>query len=107
MNVDRSATELTPLLALLPIIFLVALLACSVYLFGADSSYGANQVALVLTACVAALVGRSAGISWRQAQNGIIDGIRVGLAPILILLSVGMLTLVFVIAGFCELVGER
>lgn len=99
MNVDRSATELTPLLALLPIIFLVALLACSVYLFGADSSYGANQIALVLTACVAALVGRSAGISWRQAQNGIIDGIRVGLAPILILLSVGMLIGSWILSG--------
>ena len=42
-------------MALTPIIFLVLLLGCSVYLFGADSSYGANQIALVLATCVAAL----------------------------------------------------
>jgi NhaC family Na+:H+ antiporter len=90
---------LTPILALAPIIFLVALLACSVYLFGADSSYGANQIALVLAACVAALVGRRVGISWQEAQNGIIDGIAVGLAPILILLSVGMLIGTWILCG--------
>jgi NhaC family Na+:H+ antiporter len=86
-------------LALAPIIFLVALLASSVYLFGADSSYGANQIALVLAACVAALVGRRVGISWREAQNGMIDGITVGLAPILILLSVGMLIGSWILCG--------
>ena len=82
---------LTPLLAFTPIVFLIALLACSVYLFGSDSSYGANQIALVLASCVAALVGRRIGISWRVAQEGIVEGITVGLGPVLILLSVGML----------------
>jgi NhaC family Na+:H+ antiporter len=95
----QQTQELTPFLALVPIIFLVALLASSVYLFGADSSYGANQIALVLAACVAALVGRRVGISWREAQNGMIDGITVGLAPILILLSVGMLIGSWILCG--------
>jgi NhaC family Na+:H+ antiporter len=99
LNVERPPAELTPLLALTPIVFLIALLACSVYLFGADSSYGANQIALVLASCVAALVGRRVGISWREAQNGIIDGIRVGLAPVLILLSVGMLIGSWILSG--------
>lgn len=87
------------MLALSPIIFLVTLLACSVYLFGADSSYGANQIALVLASCVAALVGRRVGVSWHQAQIGIIDGIGVGLAPVLILLSVGMLIGTWILCG--------
>ena len=95
----QPASEMTLSLALIPILFLVGLLACSVYLFGADSSYGANQVALVLTACVAALVGRRVGISWSEAQNGIIDGIAVGLAPILILLAVGMLIGSWILSG--------
>ena len=86
-------------MALIPIIFLVALLATSVYLFGADSSYGANQIALILAACVAALVGRHIGVSWQEAQNGIVDGINVGLAPILILLSVGMLIGTWILCG--------
>ena len=86
-------------MALVPIVFLVLLLAASVYLFGADSSYGANQIALILASCVAALVGRYVGISWQEAQNGIIDGIEVGLAPILILLSVGMLIGTWILCG--------
>ena len=90
---------LTPVLALAPILFLIALLACSVYLFGSDSSYGANQIALVLASGVAALVGRKVGISWRQAEEGIIHGIALGLGPTLILLAVGMLIGTWILCG--------
>ncbi|WP_116367973.1 Na+/H+ antiporter NhaC [Parahaliea mediterranea] len=96
---SHSNPRLTLALALTPILFLVALLACSVYLFGADSSYGANQIALVLASCVAALVGRKTGIGWSAAQQGIIDGISVGLGPTLILLSVGMLIGTWILSG--------
>ncbi|MAT93866.1 MAG: Na+/H+ antiporter NhaC [Halioglobus sp.] len=100
MNAEQtSPPELTPLLALTPIVFLVVLLACSVYLFGADSSYGANQIALILAACVAALVGRRAGVSWQEAQEGMVEGIGVGLVPVLILLSVGMLIGTWILCG--------
>lgn len=95
----NTSPALSPVLVFAPIAFLIVLLACSVYLFGADSSYGANQVALVLASCVAALVGRRVGISWREAQDGIIDGITVGLGPILILLSVGMLIGTWILCG--------
>jgi NhaC family Na+:H+ antiporter len=98
-SADKPLPDLTPLLALTPIIFLVSLLACSVYLFGADSSYGANQIALVLATCVAALVGRRVGVSWRVAQEGIVEGIALGLGPILILLSVGMLIGTWILCG--------
>jgi NhaC family Na+:H+ antiporter len=97
--IEYIPVGLTPLMALTPIVFLVFLLACSVYLFGADSSYGANQVALVLAAGVAALVGERAGISWQESQKGIVDGIAVGLAPILILLAVGMLIGTWILGG--------
>jgi len=77
----------------------VVLLAGSVYLFGSDSSSGANQVALVLATCVAALVARRAGISWREAQEGIVQGIALGLGPTLILLAVGMLIGTWILCG--------
>ena len=94
-----TQTALTPLLAFTPIVLLVGLLALSVYLFGADSSFGANQIALILAACVAAIIGKRVGIPWSEAQQGIIDGIAVGLAPIMILLSVGMLIGTWILSG--------
>jgi len=98
-HATQQAPGLSTTLALAPVIFLVCLLACSVYLFGSDSSYGANQVALVLATCAAALVGRQVGISWKQAQEGIIHGIGVGLGPTLILLAVGMLIGTWILCG--------
>ncbi len=92
-------TPITAAQALTPILFLVILLACSVYLFGADSSYGANQIALILATCVAALVARRNGISWRESQEGMVQGIAVGLGPTLILLSVGMLIGTWILCG--------
>lgn len=98
-DTQQVPTGLTPALAATPIVFLVSLLGCSVYLFGADSSYGANQIALVLASLVAALVGRGVGVSWKEAQQGIVDGIVVGMAPTLILLSVGMLIGTWILCG--------
>lgn len=99
INERQAPAGLTLPLALIPIIFLVGLLACSVYLFGADSSFGANQIALVLASCVAALVGLGIGIPWKESQQGIIDGIIVGLGPMLILLAVGMLIGTWILSG--------
>lgn len=90
---------LTTGLALTPVVFLTVLLAASVYLFGSDSSYGANQIALLLAACVAALVGKRIGLTWHATQEGIIHGISVGLGPTLILLSVGMLIGTWILSG--------
>lgn len=100
MNQNISPTpELSPVQALAPIIFLIALLACSVYLFGSDSSAGANQIALILASGVAALVGRAVGVNWHECQQGMIQGIFLGLGPILILLSVGMLIGSWILCG--------
>jgi NhaC family Na+:H+ antiporter len=96
---DKPAPALSPALALAPIILLISLLGCSVYLFGSDSSYGANQIALVLASCVAALVGRRAGFSWRESQEGMVQGIALGLGPTLILLAVGMLIGTWILCG--------
>ena len=98
-STQHANPKLTPLLAATPILFLILLLGCSVYLFGSDSSYGANQIALVLATCITAMVGKRTGISWRQAQEGIITGIGVGLGPTLILLAVGMLIGTWILSG--------
>ncbi len=99
MSDEPHNPRLTTTLALTPVIFLTLLLATSVYLFGADSSYGANQIALILASCVAALVAKRIGLSWHTAQEGIIQGIATGLGPTLILLAVGMLIGTWILSG--------
>jgi NhaC family Na+:H+ antiporter len=90
---------LSPALALLPVAFLVLCLSGSVYLFGADASYGPNQIALVLTICVAALVARRVGIPWRVVEEGMVHGITLSLGPVMILLAVGMLIGAWILSG--------
>ncbi len=99
MTSEHANDRLTLPLAATPIVFLVALLACSVFLFGSDASYGPNQIALVLATCVAALVGYRTGLGWDAAQAGMVDGIGVGLGPTLILLAVGMLIGTWILGG--------
>ncbi|MCX2979813.1 Na+/H+ antiporter NhaC [Halieaceae bacterium IMCC14734] len=90
---------LTLTTALAPLVLLVSLLALSVLLFGADSSYGANQVALLFSAAFTGLVGLHRGLSWRDIEQGIQDAISMCVAPLLILMAVGMLIGAWILAG--------
>ena len=85
--------------ALVPIIFLIILLTLSVYLFGEDSSYGANQIALILSGCLASIIGIKNGYDWKTIEKGIIDGISLGMGAVLILLAVGALIGTWVMSG--------
>ena len=77
MRIIVSAPEhiLTLRLALAPVLLLIVLLATAVYLFGADSSYGANQIVLLLSAAATGLVGMRIGMRWREVEQGMIAGI--------------------------------
>ena len=85
--------------SLIPIVFLIAMLAASVYLFGDGSSGGPNQIALVLSAAVAATVGALNGYSWKTMERGIVHGISLALGAIMILLVVGSLIGTWILAG--------
>jgi NhaC family Na+:H+ antiporter len=86
-------------LALAPVLLLTALLATSVYLFGADSSYGSNQIVLLISTHAVGLVGLRIGLRWRDVEQGIVQGIGMCIGPMLILLSVGMLIGSWIISG--------
>ena len=77
------------LLSFAPIVLLIFLLFSAVQLFGADASYGPNQVALLIASAAAGLVGMYRGLTWAEVQESMVAGIKVGLGPILILLAVG------------------
>lgn len=85
--------------ALIPVLVLVVLLGGGVGLFGADAAFGANQIALVLAAGVAALIGWRNGFSWDALQEGIVHGVGVATGAIFILLAVGALIGSWILAG--------
>ncbi|MDX5410028.1 MAG: Na+/H+ antiporter NhaC [Thauera sp.] len=85
--------------ALLPLIFLVAGLASSVYLYGSDSSYGANQIALLLAGGVAGIIGIYNGLRWDDIQAAITRGIALATPALLILLAVGALIGTWILSG--------
>ena len=68
-----SAPSVKPSLAqaLVPVVVLIALLGAAVYLFGDESSFGPNQIALVLGTAVAGLVGLANGQSWAEIEEAI------------------------------------
>lgn len=85
--------------SLAPIVALVIMLSGSVYLYGSDSSYGANQIALLLAAGIASIIGIFNGLKWRDMEEAIVHGISVSLGAILILLAVGSLIATWILSG--------
>lgn len=97
----ESAEDRGPTLgqSLIPVVFLIGMLAASVYLFGGDSSYGPNQIALLLAAGVGFLVGMSNGFGWKEMEKGVVHSIGLAMGAILILLVVGSLIGTWIMAG--------
>ncbi|MCH8962521.1 MAG: Na+/H+ antiporter NhaC, partial [Bacteroidetes bacterium] len=89
----------TLLQAAIPILFLIVLLSGSVKFFGSDASYGPNQIALILAAMVAVIVGMRNGFTWKQLQDGMVHGVGLAMGAIFILLVVGSLIGTWIMAG--------
>ena len=85
--------------SVIPVLILVGLLSGSVIFFGSDSSYGPNQIALILAAIVAALVGLRLGFTWKALQDGMVHGVSLAMGAIFILLVVGSLIGTWIMAG--------
>ena len=97
---ETSAVRPIPLwLALLPLLFLIAMLASSVVLFGDDASYGPNQIALMVGAGVAGVIGLFLGFSVKDIEEAMVQGILLALKACLILLAVGSLIGSWMLAG--------
>ena len=95
---SKIITKPSLLDALIPVIVLISMLAGTVYVFGLDS-FGPNQVALIMAAAVAAMIGIKNGISWHEIEQGMIHTISLSLQSILILLMVGSLIGSWILSG--------
>ena len=98
-QLSESQLKATVLQALIPISVSVFLLSLSVYLFGEDSSYGPNQIALCVGTIAAALVGWNNGQDWKQLESAMVSGITIAIKPIMILFSVGLLIGSWILSG--------
>ncbi|GMG87372.1 Na+/H+ antiporter NhaC [Biformimicrobium ophioploci] len=98
---QTSQTTRAPSLldALTPLLVLIALLIASVQFFGADSSYGPNQIALILCALLASLIGIKNGFSYKEMEAGMLHGIGLVFGAVLILLMVGAMVGSWILSG--------
>ena len=85
--------------ALLPILCLIVMLSTSVFIYGDNSSYGGNQIALIVCAGIASIIGIKNGYSWKEIEIGIVKGISTAMGAILILLAVGAMIGTWIMSG--------
>ena len=87
------------LLALIPIVVLIALLTINVLIYGADSIDGPNQLALLLAAGVASIIAFRLGHSWKEIEKNLVRSISSAMSAIIILLMIGALTGTWLLSG--------
>jgi NhaC family Na+:H+ antiporter len=85
--------------ALIPLIALMVMLTASVSYFADDSSYGPNQISLLLAMGIAIVIGLKNGYKWHDIEKAITNGISISLGAILILLTVGALIGTWLLSG--------
>jgi len=85
--------------AVIPVVALIVLIGTTVVLFGTDATGGPLQVALLLSAVVAALVALKNGHSSARVRDAAIGGISSALGAVFILLAVGSLIGTWNMAG--------
>ena len=101
MSIETPSVKRSPSLlqALVPLLVLIALLSASVLLYGEDSSYGPNQIALWVASGVAIAIGFYNRFSWTEIEEGIKSGISVAMGALLIILAVGALIGTWLLSG--------
>ncbi|WP_425639971.1 Na+/H+ antiporter NhaC [Algoriphagus yeomjeoni] len=86
--------------ALIPLVFLIVLLVLNIQVFGTDGLSGSNQIVLILSSMVAALVAIfRLGYSWETLQDGAIKSISSAMSSILILFLIGALAGTWLLSG--------
>ena len=96
---ERTVREPNLLDAVIPVVSLVGMLGLSVYLYGDESSSGANQIALIFAGAIALIIGVKNGYRWADVETAVKQGIANTYGAILILMTVGMLVGSWILSG--------
>lgn len=91
--------EPTLWLASLPLIAIIVLLTLNVVIFGVDATAGPNQIAMILSAGVAAIIAFRLGYSWDEIEHSIVKSITSAMGAILILMVIGALSGTWLLSG--------
>ncbi|MBY0517276.1 MAG: Na+/H+ antiporter NhaC [Bacteriovoracaceae bacterium] len=87
-------------LSLIPLLFLIVLLALNIYLFKDGATSGPNQLALLAAASLAAIIGLTVlKIDYKTMEEKVIHSIGLSMQAVLILLVVGMLIGLWILSG--------
>jgi len=91
-------------IACVPLVLLVALIACVVSIFGDDSLSGASQVALLVASAVCICIGIFRGYNkWEDFENAISEKVSGIASAIIILLLIGALGGAWMVSGVVPL----
>ena len=83
-----------------PVVILIGLLAGDVWAFADDSSYGPNQIAMLITALIAGGIGMwRVGTTWQAIRDAIASNVSTTSEALLILLLIGALSGTWLVAG--------
>ena len=102
MSEHNSSPELPRIpiwLAAIPILLLIGLLALNVWIWRDNASYGPNQIALMLAAAAAAVIGRLFGVNSKSIIDGMAHSIGSAITAMLILVLIGGLTGTWLLSG--------
>ncbi|WP_372782253.1 Na+/H+ antiporter NhaC [Litorivivens sp.] len=94
-----SKNKLTLTTALLPLVFLLLLLAVNVAVFGDAAIEGPNQFALLLAGALVAIIALKHGSRWPHLQAEMLKVMQIAIAPILMLLLIGALSSTWMMSG--------
>lgn len=89
----------TLLQSFIPIIFLIILLSLNVIIWGDETLYGSNQLALLMAAALASVIAFRLGTNWLKLRKRIVKTIGKAMPAILILLLIGSLSGTWLLSG--------
>ncbi len=99
MTNKANNIKISLLEALIPLIFLITLLTLNVIYWKDSTLDGANQLALLFSATIAALISLRRRVKWSKIRNKIVLTIGDSMPSILILLLIGALSGTWLISG--------
>ena len=87
--------QVSPLIALIPVLFLIVSLFLAIQVIGADP-----HIPLFTSAIVAALVGMFVlKVEWSEIEEGIVDTIKMSMGAVIILMIIGMVIGTWILSG--------